>query len=94
MAKIEHKDDGKEGIFHIYDDSERAGELSYTWAGKDKIIVDHTLVFDRHKSKGFAKELVWEAVAFARKEKIKILPLCPFAKAMFDKHSELDDVRF
>lgn len=35
-----------------------------------------------------------KSVAFAREQGVKILPLCPFAKAVFDKNEEIADVRF
>ncbi len=33
-----------------------------------------------------------KAVAFAREKNIKIIPLCPFAKKVFDKTPEYSDV--
>ena len=44
--------------------------------------------------KGYGKELVLKAVDFARKQDIKIIPLCPFAKKVFDKDPDIQDVRF
>jgi predicted GNAT family acetyltransferase len=31
-------------------------------------------------------------VAFAREKNLKVIPLCPFAKAQFDKDASLRDV--
>ena len=36
--------------------------------------------------------MVTKAVEFAREKGIKILPLCPFAKSVFDKTPEFRDV--
>jgi predicted GNAT family acetyltransferase len=33
-----------------------------------------------------------EVVNYARENKIKIIPLCPFAKSVFDKVEEIRDV--
>jgi predicted GNAT family acetyltransferase len=33
-----------------------------------------------------------EVVLFARENNIKIIPLCPFAKSVFDKTEEIRDV--
>ncbi len=33
-----------------------------------------------------------EVVKFARENKIKIIPLCPFAKSVFDRLEEIKDV--
>ena len=35
-----------------------------------------------------------KAVEFARQNNIKIMPLCPFAKSVFDKVAEYQDVLF
>ena len=56
------------------------------------IIIDHTEVGQSLKGKGIGLQLVKAVVAHARESKIKILPLCPFAKSVFDKKEELRDV--
>lgn len=94
MAKIEQEDNGKKGRFMIYQDGELAGEMTYTWAGDSKLIIDHTGVNEQFSGKGFGKQLVMKAVEYARKTGIKILPLCPFAKRLFDKEPSLRDIRF
>ena len=94
MVKIEREEDQRKGRFVIYDDGEFAGEMTYTWAGTTKFIIDHTGIEEAFGGKGYGKMLVMEAVAFARDKGVKILPLCPFAKAEFDKNSSFADVRF
>ncbi|MEB2785056.1 GNAT family N-acetyltransferase [Algoriphagus persicinus] len=37
-------------------------------------------------------KLLNELVEYVREEEIKVIPLCPFAKAMFKKEEELRDV--
>ncbi|MBZ0247023.1 MAG: N-acetyltransferase, partial [Cyclobacteriaceae bacterium] len=67
-------------------------EMTYSKAGDTLIIIDHTEVGEALKGKGVGLQLVKAAVEFARNKKIKILPLCPFAKSVFDKKEELRDV--
>ena len=55
-------------------------------------IIEHTEVSPDFNGKGVGKKMVLAAVDFARKENKKIIPLCPFAKATFDKNEELRDV--
>ena len=38
------------------------------------------------------KDLVKAGVDFARQNNLKIIPLCPFAKAEFEKHADYTDV--
>lgn len=94
MTRLEREDNGKKGRFIIYEDAKFAGEMTYTWAGSEKFIIDHTGVEEEFAGKGYGRQLVMEAVEFARKEELKILPLCPYAKKVFDKNSDIQDVRF
>lgn len=90
--EILQKDDNKKGSFYIEIENEILAEMTYVWAGTDKIIIDHTEVNEKLKGKGAGKQLVAKAVEFARAKNIKILPLCPFAKSVFDKVEEFRDV--
>jgi hypothetical protein len=83
--------DGK-GSFFVEENGEKLAEMTYVWAGQDRIIIDHTEVDATLKGKGAGKSMVIAAVDFARKNNIKIIPLCPFAKSVFDKSQELKDV--
>ena len=94
MHKIDQEDNDKKGRFVIYENDKLAAEMTYSWAGATKFIIDHTEVENAFGGKGFGKKLVMKAVDFARENNLKILPLCPFAKAVFDKLEEIQDVRF
>lgn len=82
----------KNGYFHIDIDSKTEAKMTFVFAGSDKIIIDHTEVNEGHNGKGFGKMMVEKAVAFAREKNIKIIPLCPFAKKVFDKTPAFSDV--
>jgi len=94
IISIIREDNGQKGRFALYENDIFAGEMTYTWAGTGKFIIDHTGVGEKFGGKGYAKMLLMKAVNFAREQQIKILPLCPFAKAEFDKKPEIADVRF
>ncbi len=92
MITFKQDDDGRKGRFVIYENNQFAGEMTYTWAGNTMFIIDHTGIEQAFGGKGFGKRLVLKAVDFARNQNVKILPLCPFAKAEFDKNTDLQDV--
>lgn len=94
MVNIEREDGGKHGRWVIYEDGQPAGEMTYTWAGATKFIIEHTGVEKAFGGKGYGKMLLMAAVEFARSSGVKILPVCAFAKAEFDKNDNLNDVRF
>ncbi|MEM1087655.1 MAG: GNAT family N-acetyltransferase [Pseudomonadota bacterium] len=85
------------------DDSETGGrystivdgheaEMTYSRAGTERIIIDHTGIPRELGGRGVGKALVFRAVEDARKEGFKIIPLCPFAKAQIEKNKDWQDV--
>ncbi len=92
MMTIQQTDNGKKGAFYIEENGERLAEMTYVWAGSGMFIIDHTEVSDKLAGKGAGKQLVAKAVDFAREQKVKIKPLCPFAKSVFDKTPDYHDV--
>lgn len=90
--QIKHREIGSKGLFYIEEENEKLAEMTYSKAGDSLIIIDHTDVSEKLKGKGAGKQLVQAAVDYAREHAIKILPLCPFAKAMFDRTPEFGDV--
>lgn len=73
------------------ENGERLAEMTYTVAGS-RVIIDHTDVDDRLRGQGAGKRLVRAAVEWARAENQKLMPLCPFAKSVFDKTADYSDV--
>jgi uncharacterized protein len=66
--------------------------LSYSTLNATTIIIDSTVVPDAWRGKGAGKALVGRAVTDARERGIRIVPLCPFAKAQIERHPEWRDV--
>lgn len=90
--EIVQENNEKNGVFKAIESDVEAGNMTYVWAGDNKIIIDHTGVKEEFNGKGVGKKLLMAAVNFAREKNIKIMPLCPFAKASFEKNSEIRDV--
>ena len=94
MEPIVHlEQNDKNGFFQITIDGTEQGRMTFVYAGPDKFIIDHTEVRPGNEGKGLGKKMVTAAVEMARANGLKILPLCPFAKAVFDKTPEFNDVR-
>ena len=85
---IEHFDNGKKGSFYIEKDSIKVAEMTYTHAEPDKIIIDHTEVSDTLKGQGVGYKLIEASVDYMRANNLKVIPLCPFAKAVFKKKAQ------
>lgn len=90
--EIQQENDEKKGLFKAVEEGNEAGKMTYTWAGKNQFIIDHTEVNPEFKGRGVGKKMVLKAVEYARENQVKILPLCPFAKSVFDRTEEIRDV--
>lgn len=80
------------GFFYVSINGKSEAKLTFVFAGNDKIIIDHTEVNPGNNGKGFGKKMVVKMIEFAREKNITIIPLCPFAKSVFDKNPEFRDV--
>lgn len=90
--EIKQFDKVTKGVFKAEENGVEAGFLKYSWSGKNKIIIDHTEVYPDFKGKNIGKLLVMATVNFARESDVKIIPLCTFAKSIFEKTQEINDV--
>ena len=90
--EIHREESDTKGRYWIEMDSHEA-EMTYSRAGESTIIIDHTGVPDAFRGQGIAAKLVERGIADAREEGRKIVPLCPYVKAQFDRHPEWADLR-
>lgn len=67
-------------------------EMTFSIASEKLIIIDHTGVPDAWRGKGVGKALVERGVSDAREREVKIIPLCPFAKAQIAQRQDWQDV--
>jgi len=89
---IQLEQSATKGAFYYEEGGKHLAEMTFTMAGESRMIIDHTEVSDVLRGKGAGKQLVEAAVQHARKNNLKILPLCPFAKSVFDKTEAYRDV--
>ncbi|MBS7232674.1 N-acetyltransferase [Flavobacterium psychroterrae] len=92
--EIQQINDIKRGQFEAIENGKEAGKMTYTWAGDSKFIIDHTEVSEDFSGQGVGKKLLMATVDYARNNNLQIIPLCPFAKSVFDKTEEIRDVLF
>jgi predicted GNAT family acetyltransferase len=92
MIEIKQIKEDTKGFFGAFDNANEAGRIAYTFAGETKMILDHTEVSDAYRGQSIGKRILMEIVEFARQNNIKIIPLCPFAKSVFDKTESIRDV--
>ncbi len=90
--EVQQNNHDAKGWFFIEHDGKEIAAMHYVWAADKKMIIDHTEVSEEYEGRGLGKQLVSAAVNYARKNDIKIIPLCPFAKGVFDRVAEYRDV--
>ena len=88
MSEIELKiNKENRGAFVIEENDERLAEMTVAVSGKN-LIVYHTEVSERLRGQGTASKLLEAMVAYAKKNDLKVVPLCPFVHAQFKRHPE------
>ena len=92
MIEIKQIKEGAKGRFDAMDENKIVGSMFYTFAGETKMIISHTEVDDAYRGENIGKRILMSIVEYARENKIKIIPLCPFAKSVFDKVESIRDV--
>jgi hypothetical protein len=89
---IQHKEGKSRGMFFIEDEGDVIAEIVYASGGDNTIIIEHTEVDESLRGQNIGYELVHRTVEFARSKGLKVSPVCPFAKAVFDKKPDFADV--
>ena len=90
---ITRTEDGSKGRYEArVEGHDGVGELTYSRMSATRIIADHTVVDDSIRGLGVGKALVERLVSDARAEDFRVVPLCPFVTAQYQRHPEWSDV--
>jgi uncharacterized protein len=85
---ILQKQNGLKGSFYVQPVDEVLAEMTYSMTGDSLMIINHTDVSDELRGKNIGYQLVKKAADYAREHHLKIIPLCPFAKSVFEKKAD------
>jgi len=92
MTEIKHSTDGHNGSFDYIFEGQKLAEMVYRMTSDLQMTIDHTEVHESLKGLGIGKKLLETIVEYARTEKIKIIPMCSFARVTFERVEEWRDV--
>lgn len=82
-------------MFYIGENEENnKAKIDFVIDEKDNIVIEHTIISDEFKGQGIGKLLVDKVVEFARAENKKVIPVCTYAKAQFEKNKDYEDVLY
>lgn len=91
---ITHMTEYGGGYFEAEQEGAKVGRITYSNAGSDKFIIDHTEVKSKYQGHGIGTQMVRTCVEYARENNLKIVPLCSFARSVFVKYEEIRDVLY
>jgi predicted GNAT family acetyltransferase len=90
---VQHDESGSKGAFFITGAAgDHLATMSYSRANPSLVIIDHTDVDPSLAGQGVGRVLLHALVAWARSTGTLVMPLCPFAKAQFEKDPTIRDV--
>ena len=72
---------------------ERAGIMVMSRLSPSRLIIEHTQTLPGFEGRGIGKRLVVAGVEWARANGQQLMPLCPFARQIFDRFPEYADAR-
>lgn len=84
----------KKGNLKFYigeDESNALAKITFIYKEND-LVIEHTIVSDALKGQGVARSLVEAVVDFAKKENIKIIPVCDYAKKVLIQDETFRDI--
>lgn len=91
--RVEVEEDGARGRFKLLGpEGQMLGQMTFSRARDDLIIIDHTEVDDSLQGKGGGSRLFKAMVAWARDTGTQIMSTCPFTNAMFERDPDSRDV--
>ena len=88
---IQFEEDNRRGRFFADLGDGHEAEMTFV-CNKNQMIVDHTGVPKPFEGRGIAAKLVLAGVEFARQNKRKIVPVCPYVVVQFKRHKDWADV--
>jgi len=90
--EISHEEVGDRGVFFVETPAGRLATLTYSRTSPNTVVIEHTEVSNALAGQGIGRRLVEAAVAWARRTGTKFVPVCTYAKTVFDRYPGLRDV--
>lgn len=68
--------------------------ITYVYKEEKVIAIDHTYVSPELRGKSIAAKLLNEVVKMARKESLKVIPVCSYAVAKLTRNDDFEDILY
>ncbi len=90
--EIRHEEQGDRGTFYVQTEAGRLAELTYSRTSPQTVVLEHTDVSDALRGRGVGRLLVEAAVQWARRTGTRFVPVCDYARSVFERYPGLRDV--
>lgn len=90
--EVHLEENEKKGRVYVGEANASLAEMTFSKAGESLWIIDHTAVSEQLKGQGVGRQMLQKVVEIARERSLKIMPLCPYAKSVFEKDDSIKDV--
>ncbi len=92
MLEITAEHQGHRGSLTARLEGRVVGHIDFVPVAPGLVDLNHTRVFPEFEGRGYGRELVAAAVAFARTEGLRLAGSCPYAAAVLDRRADWSDV--
>jgi predicted GNAT family acetyltransferase len=89
---IEREDAPGHGRYVIHLPAGLEAEMTFRKIGDGKIAIDHTYTPPEHRGQNIAARLMLRTIEDARRDGVKIQPVCSYAVAQFRRHPDWADL--
>ncbi len=79
------------GQILAFEGSEQVGLIDFTFEG-NTMSITHTRTFPSHEGKGVAGAMMEVANDYAVRHQLKVLPICSYAWAWYQRHPQFSDI--
>lgn len=90
--EILHEESDGRGAFYVETDAGRLAQLTYRRTSPQTVVLEHTEVSNALAGQGVGRRLVEAAVEWARRTGTTFVPVCTYAKRVFERYPDLRDV--
>lgn len=89
---VEREDSAGHGRYVIRLPGELEAEMTFRKLGNDVIAIDHTYTPPEFRGQNIAALLMQRTIADARRDGVRIQPICSYAVAQFRRHPDWADL--
>ena len=89
---VEREDSPGHGRYVIRLPGGHEAEMTFRKVGTDKIVIDHTYTPPEFRGNNLAFQLMQRTIDDARRDGIRIHPVCSYAVAQFRRHPDWSDL--